>query len=83
MEQKGVSSSLAILDTRTLLFGPTAQVQAVVKSRSRGETPLRQNEELLALVEGVKPGSTFWMVGDKTLLANMPRGFRRAAAERR
>jgi len=74
MEQKGVSSSLAVLDTRTLLFGPTAQVQDVVRSRSLGETPLRQNEELLALVEGVKPGSTFWMVGDKTILANMPKG---------
>lgn len=74
MEQKGVSSSLAILDTSTLLFGPTAKVQDVVKSRSRGETPLRQNEQLLALVEGVKPGSTFWMVGDQTLLASMPKG---------
>jgi hypothetical protein len=74
MEQKGVSSSLAILNTSTLLFGPTEKVQDVVKSRSRGETPLRQNAELLALVEGVKPGSTFWMVGDKTILANMPKG---------
>jgi hypothetical protein len=74
MEQKGVSSSLAVLDTRTLVFGPTAQVQELVRSRARGETPLRQNAGLLALVEAVKPGSTFWMVGDKTILANMPKG---------
>ena len=27
---------------------------------------------LLALVEKVRPGSTFWMVGDQSLLAGMP-----------
>ena len=74
MEQKGESSSLAVLDTSTLLFGPTDRVRQVIKSRSEGETPLRQNEALLALVEGVKPGSTFWMVGDQGLLSNMPQG---------
>jgi hypothetical protein len=74
MEQKGESASLAVLDTNTLLFGPTAKVQDVVKSRAQGETPLRQNEQLLALVEGVKPGSTFWIVADQTLLAQMPNG---------
>ena len=74
LEEKGVSSSLALLDTSTLLFGPTAKVEGAVMSRSRGETPLRQNAELLALVEGVKRGSTFWMVGDQGLLANMPQG---------
>jgi hypothetical protein len=79
MEKKGKSgqmesSSLALLDARTLLFGPTERVQTVVTSRSRGETPLRQNAELLKLVGGVKPGSTFWMVGDQSLLAEMPKG---------
>jgi hypothetical protein len=74
MEQKGVSSSLAVLDTKTLLFGPTARVQEVVKSRARGETPLRQNEALLTLVGSVKPGSTFWMVGGQDLLAALPQG---------
>jgi hypothetical protein len=27
----------------------------------------------MGLLERVKPGSTFWMVGDQTLLANMPK----------
>jgi hypothetical protein len=27
----------------------------------------------MALLEQVKPGSTFWMVGDQSLLANMPK----------
>ncbi len=66
MEKKGESSSLALLDAGTLLFGPTARVETVVASRSRGETPLEQNTELLELVGSVKPGSTFWMVGDQT-----------------
>jgi hypothetical protein len=74
MEKKGESSSLALLDAGTLLFGPTDRVEAVVASRSRGETPLRQNEELLKLVASVKPGSTFWVVGDQSLLAQMPKG---------
>jgi hypothetical protein len=74
MEKKGESSSLALLDARTLLFGPTERVETVVASRSRGETPLEQNKELLELVASVKPGSTFWMVGDQSLLAGMPQG---------
>jgi hypothetical protein len=74
MEKKGESSSLALLDARTLLFGPTDRVETVVAARSRGETPLRENTELLKLVEGVKPGSTFWVVGDQSLLAQMPKG---------
>jgi hypothetical protein len=74
MEKNGVSSSLAVLDTRTLIFGPTAKVQEVVKSRARGETPLRQNEELLSLVGSIKPGSAFWAVGGRELLSAMPKG---------
>jgi hypothetical protein len=74
MEKKGVSSTLALLDAGTLLFGPTERVKAVVASRSKGETPLRQNTTLLGLVESVKPGATFWMVGDESLLAGMPKG---------
>jgi len=66
------SSTLALLDAGALVFGPTAGVEAVVASRSRGETPLRQNTELIKLVESVKPGSTFWVVGGQSLLAAMP-----------
>jgi hypothetical protein len=74
MEKQGESSSLALLDASTLLYGPTERVEAVVASRSRGETPLEQNTKLLELVASVKPGSTFWMVGDQSLLAGMPQG---------
>jgi hypothetical protein len=33
----------------------------------------RLHAELMGLLQQVKPGSTFWMVGDQTLLSNMPR----------
>lgn len=66
------SSTLAFLDAGSLVFGPTLGVEAVVASRSRRETPLTHNAELIKLVEGVKPGSTFWVVGDSTVLAGMP-----------
>jgi hypothetical protein len=64
--------ALALLDENHLLFGPRPAVEATVGSRTRGETPLRQNAVLLGLVEKVRPGSTFWMVGDQSLLAGMP-----------
>lgn len=66
------ASAVAFLDERSLLFGPKAQVEAAVSSRTRGEAPLRKNTALLALVEKVRPGSTFWMVGDQSILSGMP-----------
>ena len=41
-------------------------------SRTRGETPFKTNAALIGLVGKVRPGSTFWMVGDQSLLAGMP-----------
>ncbi len=69
---KSGASSVAFLDQETLLFGPTDRVEAVAASHARGEAPLRENAEMLALVESVKPGSAFWMVGDKTAMAALP-----------
>jgi hypothetical protein len=64
--------AIAFLDESTLLFGQKARVEAAVSSRTRGEVPFRKNAVLMALVEKVRPGSTFWMVGDQSLLAGMP-----------
>jgi hypothetical protein len=71
-EEDARSVALAFLDETTLLFGPRTEVEAAVTSRSRGETPFKKNTMLLGLVEKVRPGSTFWMVGDQSLLAGMP-----------
>jgi hypothetical protein len=64
--------AVAFLDDKTLVFGPKDRVLAAVGSRTRGETPLKTNTALMGLVEKVRPGSTFWMVGDQSLLAGMP-----------
>jgi hypothetical protein len=64
--------SLALVDESTLVLGPTDQVTQVLASRTRGETPLKTNTALMARVEKIQPGSTFWMVGDQSLLASLP-----------
>ena len=64
--------ALAFLDETALLFGRRDRVEAATASRTKGETPLKKNAALLGLVEKVRPGSTFWMVGDQSLLASLP-----------
>lgn len=64
--------ALAFLDERALVFGPKDQVLEAVTARTRGEAPLKTNAALMARVEQVRPGSTFWMVGDQSLLAGLP-----------
>jgi hypothetical protein len=64
--------SLALVDESTLVLGPSDQVAQALASRTRGETPLKTNTALMARVEKIQPGSTFWMVGDQSLLASLP-----------
>jgi hypothetical protein len=64
--------AVAFLDEKSLVFGPRDQVLAAISARTRSETPLKANAALMARVEQVRPGSTFWMVGDQSLLADLP-----------
>jgi hypothetical protein len=64
--------AVAFIDEDTLVLGTQAQVEETITSRVRGDKGLRANEALLALLREVRPGSTFWMVGDQSLLARMP-----------
>jgi hypothetical protein len=70
------AGALAFLgsDDDLLVLGSQKAVEAAVSSHFQGQTPLKQNTALLALLERVKPGSTFWVVGDQSLLAQMPTG---------
>jgi len=70
--RKGADAA-AFLDDDTLVFGGQAAVEETISSRAEGKAPLRTNASLMALLERVKPGSAFWMVGDQSLLANLPR----------
>ncbi len=67
------SGAAAFLNDGALVMGAQPAVEQMIESRHRGEPTLRSNAALLSLVESVRPGSTFWMVGDQTLLRNMPR----------
>jgi len=66
------AGAAAFLDDRSLVLGSLDAVEATVANRSRGTAALRSNAALMNLLEGVKPGSTFWMVGDQSLLAGLP-----------
>jgi hypothetical protein len=67
------STALAFLDDRTLVMGNQAGVEATVTNHSGNQQGLGANPELVRLLEQVKPGSAFWMVGDQSLLANLPK----------
>jgi hypothetical protein len=70
-EQKG-ATAVAFLDDSTLVLGSQAAVESVIANRANGSGGLRSNAALIALLQGVKPGSTFWMAGDSALLSQMP-----------
>src|SRR4030095_12534159 len=68
------ANALAFLghDEDLLVMASQKAVEGAVTAHFQGQAPLKQNAALLALLERVKPGSTFWMVGDQSLLAQMP-----------
>jgi hypothetical protein len=70
--QKGAGAA-AFLDDRRLVVGTASAVETAVAAKVQGGAGLKANVALSALLERVKPGSTFWMVGDQTLLANLPK----------
>jgi hypothetical protein len=61
--------ALAFLDDHSILLGTERSVRAVIegKSRSGAVAP----SQIRDLVGRVKPGSTFWMVGDATVLSSL------------
>jgi hypothetical protein len=70
--EKG-AGALAFLDDKTLVLGSQPAVEAAVAAHAQGTRSLRQNAALMELLSRVKPGSTFWMVGDQSLLAQLPK----------
>jgi hypothetical protein len=72
-EGKKGAGALAFVDERTLVMGSQAAVEAAIASQSQGGKTLKQNAEIMALLERVRPDATFWAVGDKSLFQNMPK----------
>src|SRR6266571_8685794 len=71
-ESSREAMAVAFLDRQALLIGRPAAVEAALSGRANGTAPLRANASIMGLLERVKPGSTFWMVGDQSLLQNLP-----------
>jgi hypothetical protein len=65
---------VSFLDDDTLVFGTPAQVQQTMTNHKRGAGGLKDDRDLLALVQSVRPGATFWTAGDQSLLSQMPQG---------
>lgn len=68
------SSAVSFLDDDTLVFGTPAQVEQTITNHARGSGGLKDDRDLLALVQSVRPGTTFWTAGDQSLLSQMPQG---------
>jgi len=66
------AGAAAFLDDDTLVLGPRESVEATITNHAGGKAPVRSNAALVALLESVKPGSTFWAVGDQSVLSRLP-----------
>jgi hypothetical protein len=67
------ATALAFLDDRSVLIGAADGVETAIGNRVRGAQGLLGNAALTALLEKLRPGAAFWMVGDQSLLASLPR----------
>lgn len=68
------AGAVAFLDDHTLVMGSKGGVEQTIDAKSGAGQGLRGNAGMTALLETVRPGSTFWMVGDQSALAHMPKG---------
>ncbi len=65
---------LAFLSDDAFVLGDLASVQGLLTARAAGQAPLRENKELMALLDDVRPGAAFWAVGDESALSQVPLG---------
>jgi hypothetical protein len=70
----GTGGAVAFLDDHTLVMGSRRGVEQTIDVKSGDVQGLRSNAAMTALLETVRPGSTFWVVGDQSALANLPLG---------
>jgi hypothetical protein len=74
-EGKAHPTAIAFVGDDMLLLGSQPAVEATLTARAQGAGGgIKSNATLMGLLERVKPGSTFWMVGDQSLMAQLPRG---------
>lgn len=66
------ASALAFLSDDAIVFGSQPQVEQTVTSHVKGGGGLRENAELMGLLQSVRAGATFWTAGDQSMLSQMP-----------
>ncbi len=70
-EASGKSNgTVALLDAGILIAGDATSVDTFLTNRQTGRG-IRDSKELVALLERVEPGSTFWAVGGPSVLSRM------------
>jgi hypothetical protein len=71
-EGKRYATAVAFVGDDMVVLGSQPGVEATLTSHAQGAGGLKANAALMALLQGLKPGSTFWMVGDQSLLSQLP-----------
>jgi hypothetical protein len=69
----GTRRSLAVLDDHALVIGEDALVRRTLDNRERADAGVGSNAALVARLERVRPGATFWLVGDGRVLGELAR----------
>lgn len=69
---RGQAGAVGFLEDDLLVMGTLADVEKVIATRATGQGGIESNPAMVALLENVRPGSTFWMVGDQSVLEKMP-----------
>ncbi len=64
------NGAVALLDAGILVAGDAASVDTFLNNRLTGRG-IRDSKELVALLERVEPGSTFWAVGGPSVLSRV------------
>ena len=64
-------TALALMDSGTLAMGSPARIEALLAARAERAEPFLGSGRIGAAVRGLKPGSTFWLVGDGSVTKNM------------
>lgn len=64
------NGAIALLDAGILVAGDSASVETFLANRSSGHG-IRDSQELVAQLETIEAGSTFWAVGGSSVLSRM------------
>lgn len=71
--EAGVTRAMAILDKRAIVLGEDALVRATIANRGGGKSGIGSSAAQVARLKRVRPGATFWLVGDESVLRDLPK----------